>query len=72
MSPWSVVGQAPMSMGFSRQKYQHGLPFPSSRDFPNTGIEPVSLASSAMRVRFFGVFFFLTTEPTGKPFIVSQ
>ena len=58
-------------MEFSRQKYQNGLPFPSSRDVPNTGTEPVFLVSPAMSQVFF-FFFFLTTEPSGKLFIVSQ
>ena len=34
--------QAPPSMGFSRQHYWSGLPFPSPGDFPNPGIKPVS------------------------------
>ena len=33
---------APLSMGFSRQEYWSGLPFPSPGDLPNPGIEPVS------------------------------
>ena len=37
-----VAHQAPLSMGFSRQEYWSGLPFPSSRDLPNSGIEPGS------------------------------
>ena len=39
---WTVAHQAPPSMGFSRQQYGSGLPFPSSRDLPNPGIEPKS------------------------------
>ena len=35
--------QAPPSLGFSRQEYWSGLPFPSPGDFPNPGIEPRSL-----------------------------
>ena len=34
----------PLSMGFSRQEYWNGLPFPSPGDPPNLGIEPVSPA----------------------------
>ena len=34
------VLQAPLSMGFSRQEYWNGLPFPSPEDLPNSGIEP--------------------------------
>ena len=41
-TPWTVAYQAPPSMGFSRQEYWSGLPFPSPRDLPNPGIEPGS------------------------------
>ena len=41
-TPWTVAHQAPLSMGFSRQEYWSGLPFPSPGDLPNTGIEPGS------------------------------
>ena len=41
-TPWTVACQAPLSMGFSRQEYQSGLPFPSPWGFPNLGIEPRS------------------------------
>ena len=41
---WTVAHQAPLSMGFSRQEYWSGLPFPSPRDLPNLGIEPRSPA----------------------------
>ena len=37
---WTVAHQAPLSMGFSRQEYWRGLPFPSPEDLPNTMIEP--------------------------------
>ena len=42
-TPWTVAHQAPLSMGFSRQEYWSGLPFPSPGDLPNPGIEPGSL-----------------------------
>ena len=35
MTPWTVAHQAPLSMGFPRQEYWSGLPFPSPRDFPD-------------------------------------
>ena len=35
--PWTVAHQAPMSMGFSRQKYWSGLPFPTPGNFPHPG-----------------------------------
>ena len=41
-TPWTVAHQAPLSMGFSRQEYWSGLPFPSPGDLPNPGIEPGS------------------------------
>ena len=43
-TPWTVAYQAPLSMGFSRQYYWSGLPFPSPADLPNPGIEPRSPA----------------------------
>ena len=49
---------APLSMKFSRQEYQRGLPFPSPGDLPNPGIEPGSPALQAG---------YLPTEPPGKP-----
>ena len=42
VTPWTVAYQAPLSMGFSRQEYWSGLPFPSPGDLPNPGIEPGS------------------------------
>ena len=55
---WSVAHQTPLSMGFPRQEYWSGLPFPSPGDLSNLGIEPVSpvLADG-----------FFTTESPGKP-----
>ena len=38
VTPWSVALQAPLSVGFSRQEYSSGLPFPSPRDLPNRGL----------------------------------
>ena len=55
---WTVAREDPLSMGFSRQEYWSGLPFPSPGDLPNPGIEPESLALA-------GSFF--TTEPPRKP-----
>ena len=40
VNPWTVACQAPRSMGFSRQEYWSGLPFPSPRDLPNPGDNP--------------------------------
>ena len=55
---WTVAHQAPPSMGFSRQEYWSGLPFPSPGDLPGPGIEPRSPALEADA---------LTSEPPGKP-----
>ena len=38
-TPWTVAHQAPLSMGFSRQEYWSGLPFPSPGDLPDPGME---------------------------------
>ena len=43
-TPWTVAYQIPPSMGFSRQEYWSGLPFPSPGDLPDPGIEPGSPA----------------------------
>ena len=43
-TPWTVAHRAPLSMGFSRQEYWSGLPYPSPGDLPGPGIEPVSPA----------------------------
>ena len=51
--PWTVAHQAPLSMGFSRQEYWSGLPFPSPGDLPDPGIEPVSLMSPGLAGTFF-------------------
>ena len=38
-TPWTVAYHAPLSLGFSRQEYWSGLPFPSPEDLPNSEIE---------------------------------
>ena len=43
-TPWTVAYQAPQFMGFCRQEYWSGLPFPSPGDLSNPGIEPRSPA----------------------------
>ena len=58
-TPWTAASQAPPSMGFSRQEYWSGVPFPSPGDFPDSGIEP---GSPAFQV------YALTSEPPGKPY----
>jgi len=51
--PWTVPHQATLSMGFSRQEYWSGLPFPSPWDFPDPRMEPTSLMSLALTGKFF-------------------
>ena len=46
-TPWTAACQAPMSIGFFRQEYWNGLPFPSPADILNPGIEPLSPALQA-------------------------
>ena len=43
-TPWTVARQVPLSMGFSRQEYWTGLPFPTPGDLPDPEIEPASPA----------------------------
>ena len=47
VTPWTVACQTPLSMGFSRQEYWSGLPFPSPGDLPDPGIEPGAPALQA-------------------------
>ena len=56
-TPWTVAHKAPPSMGFSRQEYWSGLPFPFPGDLPNSGIEPRSPVLQADS---------LPSEPPGK------
>ena len=66
MTLWTVAHQAPLSMGFSRQEYWSGLPFPTQGDLPSPGNEPVSLASPALAGGFF-----ISVSP-GKPRLVIR
>ena len=50
---WVVACQAPLFMGFSRQEYWSGLPYPPPGDLPDLRIEPESLTSPALEGRFF-------------------
>ena len=47
-TPWTVAHQAPLSMGFSRQEHQSGLPFPPPRDLSHPGIKLESLLSPSL------------------------
>ena len=57
MTPWTVAPQTPLSIGFPRQEYWSGLPFPSPGHLPHPGIKP---ASPALQVNS------LLTESPGK------
>ena len=63
VTQWNVACHAPLSMGFPKQEFWSGLPFPSPGDLPDPGIEPTSHALA-------GGFF--PTEPLGKPHILSN
>jgi len=58
VAPWTIAHQAILFMGFSRQEYWNGLPFPFPEDRPEPGIDPGSPALA-------GGFF--TAKPQGKP-----
>ena len=57
-TPGTVAGQAPLSLGFPRQEYWIGLPFPSPGNLPNPGIKPGSPVLQAVSE---------LTEPPGNP-----
>ena len=63
---WTVGCQAPLSMGFFRQEYWHGLPCPPPGDLPNPGIEPTTLRSPALAGGFF------TTSATWEALIIKS
>ena len=52
MNLWTTALQAPLSVGFFRQKYWIGLPCPSPGDLLDPGIEPASFVSSALAGEF--------------------
>ena len=59
-TPWTVACQDPLSMGFSRQEYWSGLPFPPPGSLPDPGIKSAYPAPPALASKFF------TTEPPGR------
>ena len=63
MTLWTVAFQATLSMGFFRQEYWSGLPFPSPGKLPDPGIEPASPVSPALQADS------LPAEPLGKIYI---
>ena len=64
VTPWTVAYQASPSMGFSRQDYWSGLPFPSLGDLPDPGIEPRSPALCRQTL--------LPSEPPGKSNVLLE
>ena len=58
MTPWTIAQQVPLSMGFPRQEFWSGLPFPSPGDLPDPGMEPKSPALADG--------FFKLQQPPGK------
>ena len=71
MTLWTVAHQDPLSIGFSREEYQSGLPFPSPGDLPNPGIELMSLTSPALVGGFFFFFFFTIRATLEASFTAS-
>ena len=63
---WTVACQAPLSLGFAKSEYWSGLPYPSSGDLPNPGIESTSPVYPVLAGGFF------TSEPMGKATNFSQ
>ena len=61
MTLWTIACQAPLSVGFSRQEYRSGLPYPPPGGLPDPGIEPASPVTPALVGGFF------TTVLPGKP-----
>ncbi|MES9491624.1 hypothetical protein ABEQ42_12190, partial [Cutibacterium acnes] len=64
-NPMTAAHQAPLPMGFSRQEYLSGLPFPTSGDLPGSNTDrksPCSLHWQAV----------LTTDPLGKPALLLK
>ena len=63
--PRTVASQAPLSMGFSRQEYWSGLPFPPSGDLPDPGIEPTCPVSPALP-GWFSTAWAIREAPMGR------
>ena len=62
---WTIALQAPLPMGFSRQKYWRGLPRAPPGDLPDSGIESAPLKSSAPVAVFFTTSTTLCNRGTG-------
>ena len=64
---WTIVCQAPLSMGFFRQKYWSGLPLPSPGNLPVPGIKLPSLTTPALAGGFFTIGAFLIAQLVRNP-----
>ena len=60
-TPWTIAHHFPLSIGFPRQEYWSGMPFPSPGDLPHPGIELLPPVSHELTGGFF------TTKPPEKP-----
>ena len=60
--PWTVAHKVSLSIGFSKQEYWSGFPFPSPGNLPDSGIKPVSLTSPALAGRYL-----ITSTTWGDP-----
>ena len=69
-TPWTVAHQASLSVGFPRQEYWSGLPFPSPGELPDPGIEPMSLVSPTLAGRLLTaappIFLIISQVPREK------
>ena len=63
---WTITHQAPLSMGYPRQEYWSGLPFPPPGDLPSPGMKLMDCASFTLAGRFF------TTVPPGKSYLLFK
>ena len=66
--PWTVAHQPPLSVGFSRQEYWSGLPFPSPGDLPDPETE---LMSTALQAGSYILYILLQSELPGEPSIIK-
>ena len=55
VTPQTVARQAPLSLGFSKQEYWSGVPYPPLGDIPDLGIKPTAPASPALQGGFFTI-----------------
>ena len=69
VTPWTIARQVLLSIGFPRQEYCSGLPFPPLGDLPNPGIKPTSFMSPASVGRFFTTG--TVWETPGSPYAKS-